>query len=138
MASAGLNRLGIRIGEDGALEGREVPPGIRACLLPLDEMLPCVGQAAIGIEIRRGDRGVEALCERLNDGATLACVRAERSFLRAMGGGCLSPVAAHATIEGDELRIRAVALKGERLARGEARGPVGRAEELGAELAAGL
>jgi hydroxymethylbilane synthase len=78
------------------------------------------------------------LCAKLNDASTFACVTAERAFLRAMGGGCLSPVAAHATRRNDSLSIRAVALKEHGLARAEAIGSVTEAETLGTTLAAKL
>src|SRR3954471_3343749 len=55
LAAAGLNRLQFTIGADSALSGKDVPEGVMAFRIPLKEMLPCVGQAAIGIEIRAND-----------------------------------------------------------------------------------
>jgi hydroxymethylbilane synthase len=138
LAAAGLNRLNLTIAADGTLTGNDVPAGITAYYIPLEEMLPCVGQAAIGIEIRPGDPEIQQLCAKLNDASTFACVMAERAFLRGMGGGCLSPVAAHATRKNDLLSIRAVALKEHGLARAEATGSVTEAETLGTALAAKL
>ncbi len=105
LAAAGLERLHYDIQPDGRLTGAAkpssgigepgpLPEGLLATRLELDEMLPCVGQGAIGIEIREGDQRVAALCEQLNDSDTLACVTAERAFLKAMrrlptGRGCL-------------------------------------------------
>ena len=138
LAAAGLNRLQLKIAPDGTISGADVPRGVKGFLIPLDEMLPCVGQAAIGIEIRANDTAMRELCAKLNDAITFACVTAERAFLRAMGGGCLSPVAAHARISADALSIRAVALKENGLARADASGALANAESIGAALAAKL
>ena len=135
LAAAGLNRLQLTIAEDGSLSGKDVPDGVKAYRIPIEEMLPCVGQAAIGIEIGRNDSEMKSLCEKLNDAATFACVTAERAFLRGMGGGCLSPVAAFATQNGGEIRIRGVALKENGLAKADARGAVAEAESIGIALA---
>lgn len=135
LAAAGLNRLNFTIGADGALSGNDVPAGVKAFRIPLEEMLPCVGQAAMGIEIRANDPQMQDLCAKLNDPTTFACVTAERAFLRAMGGGCLSPVAAHAVIKNTTLQIRAVALKSAGLSRAEISGASSDAEKLGAALA---
>ena len=135
LAAAGLNRLHFKIATDGTITGNDVPVGVKGFLIPLDEMLPCVGQAAIGIEIRANDPAMRELCAKLNDAITFGCVTAERAFLRAMGGGCLSPVAAHARIQGDSLSIRAVALKENGLARADDSGPAANAESIGAALA---
>lgn len=135
LAAAGLNRLQLKIDPDGALRGADIAEGIKAYFIPLEEMLPCVGQAAIGIETRQNDPEIAALCERLNDARTFACVTAERAFLRGMGGGCLSPVAAYASESVGSLSIRAVALKSNGLARAEVKGAVTQAEELGLSLA---
>jgi porphobilinogen deaminase len=71
-------------------------------------MIPCVGQGALGIEVREGDERIAKICERLNHVNTEQCVAAERSFLAAMGGGCASPVAAYAEIVGGEVHMRAI------------------------------
>jgi hydroxymethylbilane synthase len=109
LAAAGLARLGYRISLEGYLQGESVPEGLLAAVLNTDEMLPCVGQAAIGIETRQQDSFAEELCHWLNHPATECCVKAERAFLQAWGGGCRSPVAALATLQQDMLRLRAAA-----------------------------
>ncbi len=138
LAAAGLERLGFVIQPDGLLArsgSDEVPQGLRARSLSIDEMLPCVGQAAIGLEIRQSDPVSEGICATLNDPPTWACVLAERAFLRTMGGGCLSPVAAHATIEGAMLRVRGVSFRAGPARAGELTGTMNEAEALGARLA---
>lgn len=137
LAMAGLKRLKFVITEDGRLTGVGVPEGLFATLLDVETMLPCVGQAAVGIEIRENDERIETLCARLNHGPTLQCVTAERAFLSAMGGGCQSPVGAYAEVIDNELRLRAVSfIDGCR--RTEARRPLQEATELGNEIAAAL
>lgn len=75
--------------------------------LTLDQMLPAVGQAALGLETRSdAPIAIEAV-RNLNDPVTLACVRAERGLLRALRAGCLAPVATHATILHERMRMRA-------------------------------
>jgi hydroxymethylbilane synthase len=114
------------------------PKGLLAARLPLEEMLPCVGQAAIGIEIREGDERVAAVCEKLNDFNTMQGVTAERAFLKAMGGGCQLAVAAYAEVVGGEIHMRAVSFLSATVQRAEACRKIGEAAELGRQLAARL
>ncbi|MFN7361482.1 MAG: hydroxymethylbilane synthase [Pirellulaceae bacterium] len=92
LATAGLKRL--------AVEQHAILP------LPTDQMLPAVGQAALGLEIA-ADRGdlKDALAE-LDDPATHQAVLAERSMLRALRGGCLAPVAALAACQSGRITLR--------------------------------
>lgn len=136
LAAAGLQRLHFQILPSGRLMGEGIPSGLAATPLTLREMLPCVGQAAIGIEIRENDARLEAICTRLNDSATLQCVTAERAFLEAMGGGCHLAVAAYAEVEGAELKMRAVSFLEEKPCRSAGRAPLDRPADLGQRLAA--
>lgn len=135
LAAAGLERLKFFIGPRGDLLGEGVPKGLLAVRLEPEVMLPAVGQAAVGIEVRAGNDRVTAVLEQLNHGNTHCCVRAERAFLRAMGGGCSSPVAAYAEVLGHQLRMRVVSFLDGTAKRAEARGGVSAPEELGAQLA---
>jgi hydroxymethylbilane synthase len=135
LALAGLTRLNFQIQPDGKLTGDGVPDGLLAVTLGLDEMLPCVGQGAIGIEIREHDERMEKICARLNHAETFHCVTAERAFLQAMGGGCLSPVAAHAQIHGDTISLRAVSFRDGVEKRGTGERPAMQAAALGVDLA---
>jgi hydroxymethylbilane synthase len=137
LAAAGLARLQIKPLQDGLLTGPEevMTPGLCAAFIPLEEMLPCVGQGAIGIEVcQNGTPAVSELCEALCHFGTLQCVMAERAFLRAMGGGCQLAVAAHARWMDGRLRMRAVSfLHGSAWrAEGEGTDPI----ELGQAVAA--
>lgn len=138
LALAGMTRLNYRVNPEGRLEGPDVPPGLLAVVLEPDIMLPCVGQGAIGIEIRENDPRIEAVCAKLNHFETLQCVLAERAFLSGMGGGCQSPVGAYAEVLGSELLMRTVSFIGGTVRRAEARRSLSEPAELGHELAAKL
>jgi len=148
LAAAGLHRLGFVIGPEGRLvrtgslstssgpDQGSGPANLQASLLSLEEMLPCVGQAAIGLEIRENDDRVAALCRQLNHAETHLGVTAERAFLRAMGGGCQLPVAAYAQVHGPQLRLRALSFLDNARTEAEAGRPRAEAEELGRQVAA--
>src|SRR5262245_21528326 len=138
LALAGLTRLNFRVTAEGRLEGDAVPDGLLATILETDVMLPCVGQGAVGIEVRQEDERIAAICERLNHFDTRQCVTAERAFLAAMGGGCQSPVAAYAQVAGAQLRMRALSFAKSPVGRAEAKRPLKEAAELGEQLAAEL
>lgn len=135
LALAGLTRLKYEITKTGHLTGDQVSEGILASVLDIEIMLPCVGQGAIGIEIREDDSLLNEICQRLNDTDTFQCVIAERAFLQGMGGGCQSPVAAYATVEGTQLRLRALSFASGPVRRAEATRPLSQAAELGRHLA---
>ena len=138
LALAGMTRLHFKINEDGTISGDAVPAGLLATVLGLDVMLPCVGQGAIGLEIRDGDERIGTIVAQLNHPATFQAVTAERAFLRGMGGGCQSPVGAHGLISGDTISLRAISFRDETVKRGVGRRPVAEAAELGLQLAGEL
>ncbi len=135
LAAAGLGRLNFQITRDGRLKGDAVPDGFLATILEPEIMLPCVGQGALGIEVRESDERIAALCERLNHFETRQCVLAERAFLRAMGGGCQTPVAAYARILGHQIHLRALSFQDGHCRRAEGKRIVKEAEALGEQLA---
>lgn len=135
LALAGISRLDFTITADGKLHGNAVPDGLLATVLDLDVMLPAVGQGAIGIEIRANDERISKICERLNDFNTFQCVIAERAFLAGMGGGCQSPVAAHAEVVGEQLRMRAISFANGPTRRAEGKCRIKAATTLGEQLA---
>jgi hydroxymethylbilane synthase len=145
LAYAGLKRLQFQIAADGRVgppptssEKDKVPAGLHVTFLSVEEMIPCVGQGAIGIEGRTGDDRLAPVFAQLNDPNTRACVTAERGFLHGMGGGCLSPVAAYAQLQDGQMRITGVSFREATVRRGERKGPVSQAIELGTGLAADL
>jgi hydroxymethylbilane synthase len=135
LAAAGLERLHFRHGDSAEISGADVPPGLRATAISVEQMLPCVGQAALGIEVRENDSRIERVCAALNDVNTFACVTAERAFLRGMGGGCQLAVGAYGEIVGEQLRLRAISFLGDSPVRGEKSGKISQCEEIGDALA---
>jgi hydroxymethylbilane synthase len=69
------------------------------------EVLPAVGQGAIGIQNRIGDQELDPVLEKLTDRNTYLCVTAERAFLGRLNSGCQFPVAANAEIVQDNLNL---------------------------------
>ena len=138
LALAGLTRLQFKINPDGTIIGDAVPAGMLASVLDLETMLPCVGQGAIGIETRADDARIAAIMAKLNHAETFQAVTAERSFLRGMGGGCQSPVGAHAVINGETISLKAISFRDQTVKRGEASRPVAEAAALGEQIAAQL
>ena len=93
LAAAGLIRLGLEM-------------RIKS-VLTAEQSLPAPGQGALGIEICAGRNDVvEALSPLVHTTSWLA-VAAERAVSRAMGGSCSMPLAAHATLAGQLLTLRA-------------------------------
>ncbi|SPE55458.1 Porphobilinogen deaminase [Verrucomicrobia bacterium] len=135
LALAGLTRLRFRITPGGDLEGEGVPQGLAATILEIDAMMPCVGQGAVGMEIREKDERALKVCQALNHSPTHQCVSAERAFLAAMGGGCQSPVAAYAEPVGEELWMCALSFVHGPVRRAQAKRSSQEALELGRQLA---
>jgi hydroxymethylbilane synthase len=122
LAVAGLARLGHATAASLAM--------------PVEVMIPAVGQGALCIEMRADDEA-RTLISMLDHRATRRATIAERALLRRLEGGCQVPVGAYAEVEDGEVHLRGLiaALDGSRLVRDEARGPVEQAERVGTELA---
>ena len=121
LAAAGLKRLGLeeRISRYFSVE----------------EILPAAGQGILAVQTRKG---MDTDCLRLvQDEKSACCARAERAFVRALNGGCSSPVAAHAVAEGTLLTLTGFYVSAdERIQRkGSIRGSAADAEILGKTLA---
>lgn len=150
LAAAGLVRLHFDWSPQGELRvdprlpaevrAQVVPPPaqLQATLLEPEQILPAVGQGALGLEARKGDEEILAVCRALNHANTLAAVTAERAFLAAMGGGCQAPVAAYARVVGHQLHLVAEWYREGGRARAEGRRVVREAAQLGEEVASRL
>jgi hydroxymethylbilane synthase len=105
--------------------------------LPVDVLIPAVGQGALGIETRRGDARCRDAAAFLNDPVTFCEVGAERAFLKRLGGGCLLPIACFAKKSGDEIALDGLvgSLDGRTVIRRQVRGPVSENLSLGEGLA---
>ena len=128
LAAAGLRRLGL-----GARITEYLPP---------DRMIPAIGQGALAIEVRERDLAgaLGEVVRALDDAETRAAVVAERAFLRALGGDCKTPVAAHATLASGRITLRGIVASwhGRQVARGEVAGAAAEGEHLGTALAGDL
>lgn len=76
--------------------------------LPLSDMIPPMGQAALGIEIVANNDEVRKIAMLLNDENSFLCTRLERDFVSAIGAGCSAPVAVNAVINEDEVSIESM------------------------------
>ncbi|MDX2165452.1 MAG: hydroxymethylbilane synthase [Deltaproteobacteria bacterium] len=124
LAAAGLARLGV------------APPHAVAC--DAAEFTPAVGQGALALESRPG--AIVDTLRAIEDVRSRQAIDAERAFLVAVGGTCVTPLAAHATVDAGVLTLRAVIAQpdGARLVRGARTGAPGDGAALGTELAAAL
>ncbi|MBP1708318.1 MAG: porphobilinogen deaminase [Deltaproteobacteria bacterium] len=106
-------------------------------ILPAEISLPAIGQGALGIETRIGDRETEGYLEFLNDRESSAAVSAERAFLKKLEGGCQVPIGAYGRVEGGTLHIEGLVGRtdGKKLIRHHLEGPTEEAETLGTRLA---
>jgi hydroxymethylbilane synthase len=91
LAAAGVIRLGLQ--------------GHITEYLSLEEMLPAPGQAALAVQCRVEDKTTRSLLTTLDHPPTRLAVTAERAFLNRLGGGCSLPVAAYATLEGEQITL---------------------------------
>lgn len=120
LAAAGLERLGLA--------------GRVSRYFSVEEMLPAAGQGILAVQARAD---FDPACLReFNDPDSRDCLLAERAFVRALDGGCSSPVAAYATVDGEALTLTGLYVD----SHGEAcrqtiSGPRGQGERLGAALA---
>jgi hydroxymethylbilane synthase len=97
LAVAGLKRLGL------------LPAA--TMILDIDELLPAVGQGAIGIETRDDDAPTRAMLAMLNDADTATALAAERAFLATLDGSCRTPIAGHAQVSEGVVRFRGIIAK---------------------------
>ncbi|MBF0282917.1 MAG: hydroxymethylbilane synthase [Magnetococcales bacterium] len=102
-----------------------------------DQMLPAIGQGAVGVEARLGDEAVLALLRPLDHAPTRICVEAERAFLATLEGGCQVPIAGHAQWQGDALRLQGLVgdLEGRRVVEETMEGSASDPAALGVALA---
>jgi len=105
--------------------------------LPTELMLPAVGQGALGLQIRKKDSELAKVLALLNHAPTAAEVTAERSYLRALGGGCRLPIAALGKLSGKDLSLEGLVASpdGVSAVRDKVRGSIEEADELGKRLA---
>jgi hydroxymethylbilane synthase len=119
LALAGLRRLGLT---DAA-----------TAILNPDDILPAVGQGAIGVTCRTDDTRARAYLAPLNHAETFARVTAERAMLEVLDGSCRTPIAGLAEVVAGRLLLRGLVARpdGSQLIATRREGAVVDAEALG-------
>ncbi|HKH62142.1 MAG TPA: hydroxymethylbilane synthase [Flavitalea sp.] len=123
-AQAGLERIGLRP-EDS---------------VELNWMLPAPAQGAIMVVCRDNDPFIFESCRPFNDPETALCTKIERDFLRALLGGCSTPISALAIVKNDMVGFTGniLSLDGAEKVQTEKKVPVADAINLGREAALNL
>lgn len=126
LAAAGLKRLG--------LEQRIT------AFLPVEHMLPAVGQGALALECREDDLLTQKRLAPLNHAPTFACVTAERALCKYLGGGCQVPVAAYAELKGELIDLRGLvgSVDGQKILSARHQADIKAAQSLGERVAKDL
>jgi hydroxymethylbilane synthase len=122
-AYAGLKRLGLE--------------GEVSQILETDEMLPAPGQGCLALELRAADAATAEMVVGLRHEESDVSARAERAFLRRIGGNCLVPLGFRFSFEGDTIRLEAAVmdLDGTAVVRASEAAPRSAADAAGAALA---
>jgi hydroxymethylbilane synthase len=123
LAYAGLTRLGW--------------DNLIAEKLPCHLFLPAVGQGALGIEIRAGDKDIQSIVSHVNHQISALEIASERSLLSHLEGGCQIPIGALAVINNNMLSLGGLIadLEGKKMVKSKVCGPPSAAEKLGEDLA---
>ncbi|MGA3244799.1 MAG: hydroxymethylbilane synthase [Bacteroidota bacterium] len=106
-------------------------------ILPVDVMLPAVGQGALALEVRDDDEDTRQIIGSLHHEETARAVVGERTFLRFLEGGCQVPIGTYGRIENEIFKLDAVigSIDGTRSVRGRISGSPSASAHLGEELA---
>ncbi len=126
LAQAGMTRLNL-------------DAHIKNTFTPL-QVLPAVGQGALGIECRMNDVNTQGLLKVLDHAPTRVCVIAERAMNAALGGNCQVPVAGFATLKEDTITLTGRVAHPDSLILLEAMqsGPTHEAAQIGEQVASRL
>jgi hydroxymethylbilane synthase len=123
LAFAGLKRLGLE-----KYIKQIIPTGI---------ILPSVSQGVMAVEVRKEDKEVFEVLKKINNETSEIEIKAERSFLRTLQGGCQVPIGVYSKIQGDILEIEGMvgSLDGKVVLRDKISGNKNSAEQIGIKLA---
>lgn len=126
LARAGVERLGLK--------------KYISSYISIEEILPAVGQGALGIEIHEENSFAEELIKSLYHQDTFIAVNAERALLRTLEGGCQVPIGAFAEVKSNGLYLDAMvgSLDGSITFRKKVRGSKDKPDLLGKSLAKDL
>ncbi|MBS3819060.1 hydroxymethylbilane synthase [bacterium] len=92
LAACGLERLGL---------GERITQ-----VLPVEKMIPAVGQGSLAVETRKGHKKINELCLNLHHEQTQSSIQEERKFLNTMGGGCQVPLGCYAFFKNNYFLIK--------------------------------
>src|SRR5262249_24427758 len=108
-----------------------------ARVLDVGESLPAIGQGALAVEARADDAATRARLARLHHPPTERATAAERAFLGRLDGSCRTPLAAHAVLHGERLRVAGLVGRtdGSEILRDAVERAAADAERLGVQLA---
>ena len=123
LAAAGVKRLGLAENVSEFID-----PAIS---------LPAIGQGALGIECRVGDRELNDMIAFFNHAESRVCVTGERALLRRLEGGCQVPIACYGEMKNGNLHLTGLvgSVDGKRIIKDTIEGAPDKAEKLGVTLA---
>ncbi|HEX2866807.1 MAG TPA: hydroxymethylbilane synthase [Ignavibacteriales bacterium] len=126
LARAGVERLGLK--------------KYISSIIPTEEILPAVGQGALGLEIFEDNGMVNEILQSVHDEETYIAAMAERAFLKALEGGCQVPIGAYAQVKPNGLYLDGIvgAIDGSVTFRKKIRGSKKDSAKLGKALAKDL
>ncbi|MBV1820277.1 hydroxymethylbilane synthase [Bacteroidales bacterium MSK.15.36] len=99
-----------------------------------EEMVPAIGQGALGIEIKKYDDVIDYIKD-IDHEETRICVECERSFMEALNGDCHSTIGAHAIVENDLMHITGIFEVNGRIVKKDIEGKKEEYKQLGKTLA---
>lgn len=120
LAAAGLKRLDME--------------NIITDYFAVEEIIPAIGQGALGIEVKKYGNNTEPF-KKLDEEEARICVAAERSFMRALNGDCHATIGAYAELQGDLINIMGIFQVGNKLIKKDIDGKKENFKELGENLA---
>ena len=120
-AAAGLERINLR--PENSIE--------------LDWMLPAPAQGAIMVVCREEDNTSKEACVFMNDAATALCTKIERDFLRALLGGCATPISALTELNDNQIFFKGniLSVDGKEKIEIELNSPASSSDDLGTKAA---
>ncbi|MCX6150569.1 MAG: hydroxymethylbilane synthase [Ignavibacteriales bacterium] len=126
LARAGIERLGLK---------KHI-----SSIISTKEILPAVGQGALGIEIHIDNNFVNEVLQSIHHQETFIATKAERSLLKALKGGCQVPIGAYAQVKSNGLYLDGLvgSIDGVITFRKEIKGTKKEPEKLGKLLAKDL
>ena len=109
-------------------------------IIPVEVILPAVSQGVMALEIRDGDKEVFEIVRAINNNRSELEIRAERSFLKTLQGGCQVPIGVYSRIEDGTFTLEGMvgSVDGKVVIRDKITGSTVNSEKLGEELAGAL